>query len=1250
MWHWNSLRLGRQTEVRFRKAMFQKIRRLSLPQIRSVTLGSWLERFHSLRDTAKFMHTQGEIVRYLLLLVATLVAISILDLVSALIVSLNVAATVISLRVTESLVDPHYDSLFDESEQLDQQFIDLLQGHPAMRAYGAASALWQKYAIGVRRWRQAFVELKWVSLMILFVDELLYTLLFITVIVTYVWRGQPPEDLLLIAFWAYMAVLWGYELDGEFAKFLEDRRKIERVQSHINLPEEVESWPEETAKPILSGGVAVDIQQGVLKLADEALFSNLNLSLDAGEQVAVVGPSGAGKTSLLSIILGLYPLDKGVLLLDGAAPGFDDLKALRQQTVWVSADVQLWRNSLLYNLQYGSGEPLSEQMLEEAELLSVIERLPEGMASSLGEAGRLVSGGEGQRVRVGRALRVRDPRLVVLDEPFKGVDRAQRQLLLRRTRARWPEATFLFVTHDVEMARDFDRILLLDGGVIVEDGHPGKLAQSKQSRFGQMLQAENFVTGAEWADSHWRRLQLNQGSLAEQALNGAAPTGGNLKPLANEAATSLPSKVDLRPMLELSPEWQALDWHQSLPTSALTPLVQASMIEPEEFEVAFDGVRKSTRFAAVDIERAAAELGVMATANVLTLSDLDSFSPRLLPALLVIGQGEFVLSIKRRNRHEVVLCDVNGGEVKMPASSLNQFLLQQTTPVPHELSKMLGQWEMPALTETQICNEWQMQNRALAEEMPLTLWTIAPAANAPLLLLAQKAHLHLHLTGAIFAALAIELLHYGLWLALGQAVLAESRPGFWYGVAILTLLGQLPLLMVRQWARDQFEINFGEMWKKRLFQAGIRLSGQRLRELGNGRFLTWYIESTQLEQAGAILPRVVANLAEIVIAISLLSLGPAGFLPGLLLLIWMLLSGVIFYISINVQRKMRQHFSLLNEQFLEQLDGHETHLIQQAEPDHALEDLLMSEYISYARQSERYSVLLGTVMPYGWLLIGFFMVVWQIFLPSISDLQIGVVILAAVFAFNSLQALGIDIGDLAEAIASWELIKELDVAVHQEPTLGRDGEPEAKEQGDLLLSARQLHFRYPTQQQPLLTGCDLDIYIGDRILLEGPSGGGKSTLTALLSGLHQQQKGVVLLDGLDQRTWGQRSWQQRVTMVPQFHENHVFDATLAFNLLMGRQWPPTKDDLRLAEEICRHLNLGYLIDNLPDGLDTHVGSHGWRLSQGEQSRLFLARALLQQADLLILDETFASLDPENMKISLETVLDRAKSLLVIAHP
>lgn len=100
---------------------------------------------------------------------------------------------------------------------------------------------------------------------------------------------------------------------------------------------------------------------------------------------------------------------------------------------------------------------------------------------------------------------------------------------------------------------------------------------------------------------------------------------------------------------------------------------------------------------------------------------------------------------------------------------------------------------------------------------------------------------------------------------------------------------------------------------------------------------------------------------------------------------------------------------------------------------------------------------------------------------------------------------------------------------------------------------------------------------------------------------------------------------------------------------MGRAWPPRPCDRAEALELCTELGLGDLIARMPAGLDQLVGETGWQLSHGEQSRVFLARALLQGAELLVLDESFAALDPAAFEVVLQATMRHASTLLLIAH-
>jgi ATP-binding cassette subfamily B protein len=250
------------------------------------------------------------------------------------------------------------------------------------------------------------------------------------------------------------------------------------------------------------------------------VLAGINLTVEAGEHVSIVGPSGAGKSSLVGLLLGWYRPAAGVVQVDGQRLSGPRLLELRRETAWVDPAVQLWNRTFLENLRYGAPEtaavPLNN-VLEQADLFEVLERMPNGLQTPLGEGGGLVSGGEGQRVRLGRAMFRAEARLAILDEPFRGLDRTQRRALLAQARQLWQQATLLCITHDVGQTQDFDRILVIETGQIVEEGSPATLLARPGSRYWALLVAEEAVRAQLWSGAAWRRLYLDNGHLAERA-------------------------------------------------------------------------------------------------------------------------------------------------------------------------------------------------------------------------------------------------------------------------------------------------------------------------------------------------------------------------------------------------------------------------------------------------------------------------------------------------------------------------------------------------------------------------------------------------------------------------------------------------------------------------------------------------------------------------------------------------------------
>lgn len=506
------------------------------------------------------------------------------------------------------------------------------------------------------------------------------------------------------------------------------------------------------------------------------------------------------------------------------------------------------------------------------------------------------------------------------------------------------------------------------------------------------------------------------------------------------------------------------------------------------------------------------------------------------------------------------------------------------------------------------------------------------------------------------------------WVVLGRGALQGTLDRGWLLGWALALVTALPLQLLASWHGARLALDAGAVFKQRLLAGAIRLDPESVRHEGAGAMLGRVIESSAVE-AGALSGAMasVAAIPEVFAAVAVLWVGLGGPAHAAVYLAWLALAiGLGVRYGLLRREWTRARVAMTND-LVERMVGHRTRLAQEApERWHDGEDKSLERYLDASARLDRYQVLVSVVVPRGWTLLGMLGVAIPMLSAATTPAALVVSIGAVVLAGHALRAVTGGLNGLVGAAVAWREVSALfHAAARREapgaPIFALQGvQPRAVslERGNALvidaqrtvLEAHDLVFRHQGRAEPVLKGVSLRVQRGDRILLEGPSGGGKSTLGAVIAGLRSASSGLLLLHGLDARSLGAEAWRRRVVTAPQFHENHVMTHTVAFNLLMGRRWPPSESDLEDAEALCRALDLGPLLDRMPSGLQQMVGESGWRLSHGEQSRIFMARALLQGAEVVVLDESFAALDPETLRKALECALERCPSLVVIAHP
>jgi ATP-binding cassette subfamily B protein len=526
------LRLGRRLEQGLRQAFQRKIPRLSDRYFGSRLISDMAERQHSLHQIRKVPRLGRQILREGVELLLTTAAILWLAPSTAPIVLTGLAALVASIGIPllgQPILFERDSRVRSHLGGLSRFYLDSLLGLVPLRVHRAENALRSEHEALLASWGRARRGLQRAVLSLEAVQFALGYGLIVLLVFSYLRGGGDPASVLLLAYWALNLPVLGLQLVRLLSRYPEPRSVFLRIAEPLRAPEELDIAPSHgdsgqtpssaafaklrRASPEPEGrrrvGAAIRLENVSVRAAGHRLLEGIDLEIAPGSHVAVVGSSGAGKTTFFGLFLGFHFPEKGRVLVDGSVLTGPRLADVRSQTAWVDPAVQLWNRSLEENLRYGN-----EEAHDLSPALAVLGPLSLPLETKLGEGGALVSGGEGQRVRLGRAFLRKGVRLALLDEPFRGLDRKTRKELLQRARLHWKEATLLAITHDVSECEDFDRVLVLEKGRLVEDGAPSELLDREGSRYRRLLEIEGDLSRL-WSDGSWRSFRLENGRLVD---------------------------------------------------------------------------------------------------------------------------------------------------------------------------------------------------------------------------------------------------------------------------------------------------------------------------------------------------------------------------------------------------------------------------------------------------------------------------------------------------------------------------------------------------------------------------------------------------------------------------------------------------------------------------------------------------------------------------------------------------------------
>ncbi|MGI3783986.1 MAG: ABC transporter ATP-binding protein, partial [Janthinobacterium lividum] len=230
---------------------------------------------------------------------------------------------------------------------------------------------------------------------------------------------------------------------------------------------------------------------------DQPLIEDLSLTAEPGQTVAIVGPTGAGKTTLVNLLMRFYDPQSGRILLDGVDVATIPRAVLRTQVGMVLQDTWLFHGTIHDNIAYGRPDADEADILAAAEATYVdrfVRSLPDGYATVIDEEGSNVSAGERQLITIARAF-LADPTLLILDEATSSVDTRTEVLVQHAMAALRSSRTSFVIAHRLSTIRDADVILVMEAGAIVEQGNHAELLE-RRGAYWRLYEAQ-FAAAAE---------------------------------------------------------------------------------------------------------------------------------------------------------------------------------------------------------------------------------------------------------------------------------------------------------------------------------------------------------------------------------------------------------------------------------------------------------------------------------------------------------------------------------------------------------------------------------------------------------------------------------------------------------------------------------------------------------------------------------------------------------------------------------
>ncbi len=378
---------------------------------------------------------------------------------------------------------PLHDDFANKAAAVDGEMVDVINNMPLVRAFCGLSYEHDRFDATVGR------ELDARGRSLRYLEKLRLTHAAVTVVLTVallawavtLWqRGAATTgDVVLVCTLGLSILSATRDLAVALVDVTQHAARLTEAIATLLLPHELNDHPE--AEPLVKTGAAVTFNNVTFRYPGGVrVFDKFSLRIQPGQRVGLVGQSGGGKSTLFTLLQRFYDVQRGSVMIDGQDIARVTQQSLRGAIAVVPQDISLFHRSIMENIRYGRPSASDDEVLRAAMAArcDFIDTLPEGMETIVGDRGIKVSGGQRQRIAIARAF-LKDAPILLLDEATAALDseseEAIREALSRLMRGR----TVIAIAHRLATLRNFDRVVLLQGGRIIEDGSPDILMQGK---------------------------------------------------------------------------------------------------------------------------------------------------------------------------------------------------------------------------------------------------------------------------------------------------------------------------------------------------------------------------------------------------------------------------------------------------------------------------------------------------------------------------------------------------------------------------------------------------------------------------------------------------------------------------------------------------------------------------------------------------------------------------------------------------